>query len=207
MFDLFGLFCGGDAYSLKTPREARGILIFPIRAFMQSALIRVNNNSSKKKGLLLWKRTSWVRSGSAGFTLIELLVAMAIVMVLATLGVSLYSNFVDKARETSVIVYLRYINKAELEYQFSNDKYTGSFDDLENTASMPKGPGNNIKKLGKEQRIMERYSINLKGNGNNWNARAEPVDKSTDLRWFYIDETEVTRFETGKKANAGSPPL
>lgn len=38
-----------------------------------------------------------------------------------------------------------------------------------------------------------------------WNMTANPVNGSTSVRWFYVDETSVIRFETGAAADASSP--
>jgi len=147
-------------------------------------------------------------SSSAGFTLIELIIVMAIVLVLSTLAIGAYNNFVQRARETSVIVFLRYVHKAEMEHLFNDDDYTGKFDDLEALGSITENIGKTITKVGKDKRIMEDYAISLhKKDGNKWVARAKPVNLSTEVRWFFINETGVTRFEHGKKANENSPKL
>lgn len=173
-----------------------------------------NNISVHKKARYFRKRSISVLSDSAAFTLIELLIAMAIVGVLAAISVTTYNHFIQKAREITVIVYLRNINKAEKMYLFDHDDYTGSFYDLENTGAIPEGKGGKNRKL-------ENYKITLKkvkgagkkkgkkkkNNGIQWFARADPVDKNKGFRWFYIDETGVARFENGEKADANSPKL
>jgi len=146
-------------------------------------------------------------SDSAGFTLVELMIVVTIIGIISSIGTVLYSNFIQKTRETSVIVYLRYINKAQTEYRFFDDGYTREFEDLEKTGSLPKKYNNNITEVGDQQRILENYLITLQKQQGEWFARAEPVDLSTDRRWFYIDETGVARFEQGKTANATSPKL
>lgn len=132
---------------------------------------------------------------------------MAIVLVLSSLATVFYNNFVQRARETSVIVYLRYLNKAELEYTFHNDQYAKNFDDLEATGIFPNRIVNNIVRKGKKKRILENYSIKLKVKKKTWSAIAKPVNKSPETRWFYIDETGVVRFENGKKPKKKSPEV
>jgi prepilin-type N-terminal cleavage/methylation domain-containing protein len=168
----------------------------------------VSITSSHKKDLPLGKRTSGILSSSDGFTLVELLIVMAIVLVMSTLAIGAYNNFVQRARETSVIVFLRYVHKAEMEHQFFHDSYSGKFKDLEELGSIPENIGKTITKVGKRKRIMEDYAITLrKRPGNTWFARAKPVNRSKEVRWFYIDETGVSRFKIGKRANKNSPKL
>ncbi len=138
----------------------------------------------------------------------ELLTVMTIILVLSTVAINFYSNFVQRARETSVIVFLRYVHKAEMEHQVNEDNYTDKFVDLENLGSIPDRLGRTITKVGVAKRILEDYAITLqKLPDNKWAARAEPVNMSTELRWFYIDETGVSRFENGKTASKNSPKL
>jgi len=50
----------------------------------------------------------------SGFTLVELMVAMAILAILATAGLSAYTGYLKKARDTTRIADLRAINSIVL---------------------------------------------------------------------------------------------
>ena len=67
---------------------------------------------------------------SKGFTLIELLVVMAIVVVLAGVGLTLYGTSVTRAREAALTEDLFQMRKAIDEYYADKQKYPASLDTL-----------------------------------------------------------------------------
>jgi len=67
---------------------------------------------------------------SKGFTLIELLVVMAIVVILAGVGLTLYGTSVTRARETALTEDLFQMRKAIDEYYADKQKYPASLDAL-----------------------------------------------------------------------------
>jgi general secretion pathway protein G len=67
---------------------------------------------------------------SKGFTLIELLVVMAIVVVLASVGLALYGTSVTRAREAALTEDLFQMRKAIDEYYADKQKYPSSLDTL-----------------------------------------------------------------------------
>ncbi len=54
------------------------------------------------------------------FTLIELMIAMAIIAILATAGISAYTGYVKKSRDTSRAEIARSLNSAVISYAASN---------------------------------------------------------------------------------------
>lgn len=60
------------------------------------------------------------KTRNSGFTLVELMVVMAIIAILATAGISQYSKFIGKARDTARIADIRAIETAIISYQSTN---------------------------------------------------------------------------------------
>ena len=67
---------------------------------------------------------------SKGFTLIELLVVMAIAVILAGVGLTLYGTSVTRAREAALTEDLFQMRKAIDEYYADKQKYPASLDTL-----------------------------------------------------------------------------
>jgi general secretion pathway protein G len=65
-----------------------------------------------------------------GFTLIELLVVMMIAVILASVGLALYSSSVTRAREAALTEDLFQMRKAIDEYYADKQKYPSSLDSL-----------------------------------------------------------------------------
>jgi len=64
--------------------------------------------------------------GASGFTLIELLVVVAIIGVLAAIGIPAYQGYVDNARAATAHNGLRSIHLAQKEYHSENNVYYGT---------------------------------------------------------------------------------
>lgn len=69
--------------------------------------------------ILLNKRRS-------GFTMIELLVALLVLIVLVLIAISIYTNYIGKARVTVATSVLDNAGKALMEYQLDYGTYPGS---------------------------------------------------------------------------------
>ncbi|HEX5108015.1 MAG TPA: prepilin-type N-terminal cleavage/methylation domain-containing protein [Vicinamibacterales bacterium] len=68
--------------------------------------------------------------GTAGFTLIEMLVVMTIIVILAGIGVALYTNGVTKANEAALKTDLSQMREAIDQYYADKGKYPASLDVL-----------------------------------------------------------------------------
>jgi len=164
------------------------------------------------------------RRRAGGFTLLELLIALAIVGVVSGLAITGYTRFLQRAREATVIQYLREIHKGQLAWQLETDDpgFTGDFDELEQTGFIP-GTDNSVKvrvrtarRTGRETETSSRdyqtYRLNLKAVSNPstgtyaYTVTARPADGRKSVRWFFLDQTGIIRGGVGK-ANADSPPL
>lgn len=147
------------------------------------------------------------RRGQGGFTLVELLVVVAILAILASIAIPMYTGFIQKARETAAIGYLKTLHKSQDLYRFdsASSVYSGDFEELEAMGGIPPGSGS-------ASRVDQDYKFDLTagpgpGGQPTWQALATPLKQQATARFFYIDETGVIRFEIGSGAGAGSAPI
>jgi len=158
-----------------------------------------------------------------GFTLIELLVGMAIVAVLAAVAVPTYLGFVQKARETALMAYLREVHKGQMEWRLESgsEAFTGDFDELEQTGYIPNAqsfvrirlrPARSGPTLSASIRDFQRFRLTLLARGDpssnsyTYWLYAYPADLNPRVRWFYLDQTGVLRAEKGW-AGETAPPV
>lgn len=159
-----------------------------------------------------------------GFTLIELLIAVAVVGLLAAIAIPSYLNFVQRARETAVIQYLREVHKGQQEWRLETDSpgYSGDFDELEATGFIPDAVNfTRVRRRSPRRggtvttssRILQKYRLDLTSTENpsdpslnTYTIYASPQDGNTKVRWFYLDQTGVIRYRTGRRPSSTSPP-
>jgi len=158
-----------------------------------------------------------------GFTLIELLIAVAVVGLLSAIAIPSYLNFVQRARETAVIQYLREVHKGQQEWRLETDSdgYSGDFDELEETGFIPDAVNfvrTRRRSVRRGQatrttssRVVQTYRLDLTAqdspstNTYTYSITAYPSNRSRRVRWFYIDQTGVIRAGTGW-AGPSAPP-
>ena len=89
-------------------------------------------------------RTRWKgRRGYAGFTLIELMVVMSLIVVLASIGLTLYANSVTRAKEAVLREDLYRMRDAIDQYYADKNKYPASLETLvedKNMRAVPLDP-------------------------------------------------------------------
>jgi len=161
--------------------------------------------------------------GEPGFTLIELLIGVAIIGILAAIAIPTYLNFVQKARETALMHYLRAVYKGQELWRAEVDSlgYCGDFDELEETGYVPDAQNfvavrRREARTGRvtttSSRVVKEYRVDLTAVDNpgtntyTLNARAYPVNRNPKVRWFYMNQTGIIRAGIGA-AGAGSPPV
>jgi len=160
------------------------------------------------------------RGAISGFTLLDLLIVVGIIAVLTAMAIPRYVDFVQRARETAVIAFLRELILAEEAYRIENgvEAYVGDFEELEKTGYIPdtqnvKAPKQQGKKKGikpTSSRIQHAYQFDLTASQSGpytWNVSASPTNKSRSVRWFYTDQTGVIRYAVGTKPGPDSPPI
>ena len=158
-----------------------------------------------------------------GFTLIELLIGMAIVSILAAAGIPVYMGFVQRAREASIIHYLREVHKGQLEWRLETDAagFTGDFDELEETGFIPntqnfvRARRRAARRGGtreRSSRLVQNYQLDLtctenpSANTYTYSVKAYPQNQSQSVRWFYVDQAGTIRAGNGW-SGPGAPPI
>lgn len=66
----------------------------------------------------------------AGYTLMDMMVVIAIIGVLASLGLNQYSKYIARARRPQTIMAFRAIASAQREFLLTQGKYAGTFGEL-----------------------------------------------------------------------------
>ncbi len=144
-------------------------------------------------------------SRARGFTVIELLFVLGILGILAIIAIPAYTSFIQKARETAVITMLSKIKKAEEVHRLGDPSglYSGDFQDLVATGILSPAAGTATRD---EHDYRFTLASGVAGGIPYWTVNANPLDGSASVRWFFVDETGVTRYETGAPATSASPP-
>jgi prepilin-type N-terminal cleavage/methylation domain-containing protein len=153
-------------------------------------------------------------SQRGGFTLIELLVTVAIVAILAAIAIPAYLGFVQRTREAALIYYLRAVHKGQQAWRLETDSsgFSGDFDELEEAGFIPDAV--NFKQVRvraprrgstrtTSSRVVQNYRLDLTAVDNpskntyTYTISAYPVNRSTRVRWFYLDQTGMIRAGMG----------
>jgi len=157
-----------------------------------------------------------------GFTLIELLIALGVIALLAAIGLPTYLGFVQRARETALILYMSEVHKGQLAWRLETDSlgFSGDFDELEETGVIP--DAKNSKRVRSRtprrgptrttsSRVVQNYSLALTAlddpstNSYTYSITASPQNGGKKARWFYLDQTGVIRTGIGKAGPQSAP--
>ncbi len=142
------------------------------------------------------------RNRRAGFSLIELTIVIAIIGVIAAIGIPRFLQSRKLANESQAIGYMKAIYSAQDLYKNEYNTYATSDEDLVAADMIPgrKPPETN-------RTSGYQYSIANNSNGT-WSAQAFPISHGvTGDRWFYIDQTGVLRVSSVGTATVDDQPL
>jgi prepilin-type N-terminal cleavage/methylation domain-containing protein len=162
-------------------------------------------------------------SRRGGFTLTELLIGVGILGVLAAIAIPAYLGFVQRARETAVVHYLRAVHKGQQEWRLETDApgYSGDFDELEESGAIPDATNfvrarRRSARSGSSRttssRLVQSYRLDLTAADNpsantyTYTLYAYPQNRSRRVRWFYVDQTGLIRAGTGW-TGPSAPPI
>lgn len=156
---------------------------------------------------------------AGGFSLVELLIVLAIIMIIAAIGIPSLLSGRQAAFEASAGSFLRLLGTRQVSYHTSNEEYADEFAQLDlanlgkTGAGSCKGDSGKGKWKGKSKGkcsvlVHNGYIFTLDANDDDeWICRAEPVLDRNNNRYFYVDESGIIRFKNGKIANDDSQPL
>lgn len=132
----------------------------------------------------------------AGFTLVELLIAVAIIGIIAAIGLPAYRQSILKSHRTDAKITLSRLATLEERYYFTNNSYTGDFADIVPgaTSGQPIASDDG------------RYSIavTLTGGGTGWSMTATatgPQASDTACATFTLTSQGAKSAKTSANAN------
>lgn len=160
--------------------------------------------------------------GRDGFTLIELLIGIAIIGILAAIGIPAYLGFVQRAREATLLHYLAEVHKGQQAWRLETDSsgFSGDLDELEESGFIPDAvnfrrvrvrPPRRGATTTTSSRVVQNYRLDLTArdspstNTYTYTIYAYPSNRSTRVRWFYLDQTGMIRAGMGA-VGPRSPP-
>ncbi len=120
---------------------------------------------------------------SSGFTLIELLVVVAIIGILAAIGIVSYNGYVASAKKTSAKNVMQQISLGQTEYYSDNGNYYMPINSTSCTASDATSSAIETNLLGGSDSINEElgYNICIAKNGTTYKIFAKEVGGSCEL--------------------------
>jgi general secretion pathway protein G len=116
----------------------------PADAQLRSPIATIGAGPRQSRGSLFAARAR--RSGAAGFTLIELLIVIALITILATMGIVQYRNSIQSTRESVLRTDLFRMRDAIDQYYADKAKYPASLEALVTDGYMRKIPEDPISK-------------------------------------------------------------
>ena len=168
------------------------------------------------------KRNNQHLLSPAGFTLIELLIVVAIMMVIAAIGVPYMLAARQAAYEAAAVSFLRRVQGSQINFSNSQQQYASLFSELgldQNATGTGKGSCKGKKGKGKGKKKGKKkgkcavlvnlgYIFTLDADGaDSWLCNAEPIRDRGNGRYFYIDESGIIRSNRGKFADEEDPPI
>jgi type II secretory pathway pseudopilin PulG len=155
-------------------------------------------------------------------TVIELIIVLGVVALLTAIGLPLYLDFVERARETALLLYLSEVHKGQEAWRLEADSlgFSGDFDELEQTGMIPDATNSRRVRLREPRRgstktastrVVQNFSLTLTAQEDpstgsyTYSIVASPRDRGKKARWFYLDQTGVIRTGIGKAGPYSAP--
>ncbi len=80
------------------------------------------------KPINFWRWSITAKCGKRGFTLVELMITVAILAVLAGVAIPMYSNYINRAKQTDAIIGLKAAQMAQEQFFSENNRYCNTVD-------------------------------------------------------------------------------
>jgi type IV pilus assembly protein PilA len=152
-----------------------------------------------------------------GFSLIELLIVVAIILVIAAIGIPSFLAAKIAANESAAVQETRSISTAEVAYLSTyGPGYAASLTDLSDSAGPTSSPTNaglidSVLASGSKGGYLYNYlplMPDSSGNFANYSINTNPKTAGiTGRRYFYTDQTAVIRANSTAVAGPADPPL
>lgn len=142
-----------------------------------------------------------------GFTLVEIMIVIAIIVTLAAISIPIFLTSRINANETSAIVSCRTIQSACQSYYMNiiPHTYPSALEDLISPNSDPPYLDTVLAINKQKQGYRFEYAFN---NSESFYVYADPITPGrTGNRYFFVDETGVTRARTGGRAGPADTPV
>lgn len=134
-----------------------------------------------------------------GFSMIELLIVVAIISLIAAIAIPNLRKARQGACSASAVQSLRTITTAQQLYEFKNKKF-GTLAEL-----APEGTLDVSLQAGLKSNY--QFVINVTGAGKQFDCSATPIEDTSQLMHYFVNETTVIRCNLGATADATSPPI
>jgi len=136
--------------------------------------------------------------GGGGFTLVELMITVAILAILATVAIPMYSNYMNRAKQSDAVIALKAAQMAQEQFFSENNTYCNTIDML---PGFKDSTLDNVYKKGE-------YSLKVepsKTSSTSFEIEAVWVDngKGIDDRWI-ISNTSINPIEDKSKVGIKS---
>ena len=151
------------------------------------------------------------RRRRAGFSLIELLIVIAIIMIIATFAVPKLLTALKGAKETSAVVAIQTIQKGQLMYNSSYNRFAANLLELGPPAQGGAPGPSAAEVIDRDLAGGEKggYKFTLSANAGGYVINAVPVAFGVSgSRTFYSDQSMVLRQNFGQEpATVNSPEM
>ena len=141
---------------------------------------------------IVCKSIKW--SKKAGFTLVELMITVAILGVLAAVAIPMYSNYMNRAKQTDAIIGLKAAQMAQEQFFSENGAYSNTIDIL---------PGFDDTGAANDSYAKGEYTLTVYSAGTDFVLEAVRVVGGATDRWTISNTTIDPVLDTSLPGIAG----